>query len=72
MRRLLATALSAAAVLAVPATANATHYDRTCGGVLDIQCEGWVCPTDCWRRDCVVWIDPLHDPNTAQCVSGLR
>ncbi len=71
MRRLLAAATLAAAAVA-PASAQATHYSRECGGVLDIQCSGWVCPTDCWTRDCLVWIDPLHNSQTALCVSPVR
>jgi hypothetical protein len=70
MRRLLAVTVTAAALLA-PASANAAQYYRECGGVLDIECSGRVCPTDCWTRDCLVWIDPLHNSNTAQCVRPL-
>ena len=65
MRRLLAVAATAAALAAVP---TAAHAARTCGGAVDYQCTGTVCPTDCWQRSCLVWIDPLHNPNTAQCV----
>ena len=67
MRRLLALVASAAAIAAVPATAEASHYDRACGGVVDYECTGWVCSLDCFPRDCRVWLDPFHDPQTAQC-----
>ena len=65
MRRLFAVAAVAAA-LVVPASAHA--YSRGCGGMVDMQCSGWVCPTDCWQRDCYVWIDLQHDAQTAQCL----
>jgi hypothetical protein len=70
MRRLLA-ALATVAALASPAYAG--HYPRECGGVLDVECSGRVCPfgTDCWTRDCLVWVDPLHDDTLAQCVRPL-
>jgi hypothetical protein len=68
MRRLLATAAIAAAVF-VPATAHADS--RSCGGVVDIDCSGYVCPTDCWQRDCLVWVDVFHNANTAQCVGAV-
>lgn len=70
MRRILAAATLVAAAFA-PATAQAGHYWRDCGGVVDIECSGRVCPTDCWTRDCLVWIDPLHNSNTAQCVGPV-
>lgn len=66
MRRLLV--LSAlAAVAALPTAAHA--YTRTCGGIVDTQCHGWVCPTDCWQRDCYLWIDVQHNAMTAQCLN---
>ena len=65
MRRLLALTLTAAA-LATPAAHAA--YSRDCGGILDAQCNGRVCPTDCWTRACLLWVDPLHDDTLAQCV----
>ena len=68
MRRLLAAAAVAAA-FAAPTPALA--YDRTCGGVLDIECHGTVCPMDCFPGDCLVWVDPLHSPFTAVCVSPI-
>lgn len=69
MRRLLAATMIAAA-FAAPTAANADHYWRDCGGVVDTECSGRVCPTDCWTRDCLVWIDVFHDSNTAQCLGG--
>lgn len=71
MRRLLAAVAVAGAVL-TPTAASADHYWRTCGGVLDYECSGRVCPTDCWTRDCLIWIDPLHDDSLAQCVRAVR
>lgn len=69
MRRLLAAvALAGAALAPVPAHAA---YSRTCGGILDTECHGTVCPMDCFPRDCLVWIDLLHSPFTAQCVSPI-
>ena len=67
MRRLLLAAVAAVAVV-TPTTAHADHYWRDCGGVVDYECYGFVCSTDCWFRDCLVWVDPLHDPFTAVCV----
>ncbi|HWL38511.1 MAG TPA: hypothetical protein VNQ77_20150 [Frankiaceae bacterium] len=67
MRRLLAAAAVAAA-FAAPASAGPEPYDRTCGGVLDYECNGTVCPMDCFPRECLVWLDPFHSPFTAQCV----
>lgn len=69
MRRLLAVTLTAA-TFAAPA-ATATHHGE-CGGIVDIECTGRVCPTDCWTRDCAVWVDPLHDEVLAQCVTLPR
>ena len=69
MRRLLLVAALAAAFVA-PAAADAAEYYRDCGGILDTECHGWVCPTDCWQVDCLVWIDPLHDPFTARCIGN--
>lgn len=70
MRRLLAAAVAAAA-FAAPTPASATHYTRECGGVLDIECRGRVCPMDCFVLDCLVWVDPLHSPFTAVCVGPV-
>lgn len=70
MRRLLAVAAIAAA-FAAPTAASADHYWRECGGVLDTNCSGWTCPTDCWRNDCAVWIDPLKDPMLARCIGPV-
>ena len=69
MRRLLAVAAVAAAFVA-PSTAHA-GYPRECGGILDIECHGTVCPMDCFPRECLVWVDVLHNANTAQCVSPI-
>lgn len=69
MRRLLAAAATVA-LFAIPATAHAA-YSRECGGVVDIECRGRVCPTDCWDRDCLLWVDVQHKPNTAQCVQNI-
>jgi hypothetical protein len=70
MRRLLA-ATAIAAAFAAPATASAAQYWRECGGTVDRQCRGTVCPTDCWTRDCLVWVDVLLNSNTAQCVGPV-
>jgi hypothetical protein len=71
MRRLLVAAAVAAAVVSPVAPASASRYYRSCGGVVDYQCEGWVCPTDCWYRDCLVWVDARHDPMLAVCVQPV-
>lgn len=68
MRRLLAAA-AVAATVAMPASAFA--YDRTCGGLVDTECHGWVCPTDCWQVDCQVWVDALRNPMTALCLNPV-
>jgi hypothetical protein len=70
MYRLLATAALAAVTLAAPTSARA-EYTRECGGIVDNECHGWVCPTDCWQRDCFLWIDVQHNPMTAQCVGDV-
>jgi hypothetical protein len=70
MRRLLA-ATAIAAAFAAPATAHAAEYWRECSSTVDLECSGRVCPTDCWTRDCLVWVDPFHNSNTAQCVSPI-
>jgi hypothetical protein len=67
MRRLIALA-AVASSLALPVAANAA-YNRSCGGILDTSCSGWVCPTDCWQRDCDVWVDLQHNAMTAQCLN---
>jgi len=67
MRRLLV--LAAAVAAAVPLSTPAFAYDRQCGGIVDNECHGWVCPTDCWQRDCYLWIDVQHNAMTAQCVN---
>lgn len=66
MRRLLAVPF-AAAVLAVLPAGTSHAYTRECGGHVDTRCSGWVCPTDCWQRDCLLWIDALHNSMTALC-----
>lgn len=67
MRRLLATAVTAAAFAAPLSAAEA----YTCGGVVDVRCSGTVCPMDCFPRECLVWVDPLHSPFTAVCVQDV-
>ncbi len=67
MRRLLV--LAAAVAAAVPLATPALAYDRTCGGIADTECHGWVCPTDCWQVDCLVWVDVAHNPMTALCLN---
>jgi hypothetical protein len=69
MRRLVAVA-AAAVALTVPVTA-AHAYDRQCGGIVDTECHGVVCPMDCFGRECLLWIDVLHSPVTAVCVSPV-
>lgn len=69
MRRLLAAAAVTATALAAPAQALA--YDRTCGGVLDYECNGTVCSLDCFPRECLLWVDPLHNPHSAVCVQPI-
>lgn len=73
MRRLLAVAAVAAAFAAPAATASAdgVEYYRTCGGAVDYECNGTVCPMDCFPRQCLVWVDLFHDQFTAQCVQPL-
>ncbi|HWL38510.1 MAG TPA: hypothetical protein VNQ77_20145 [Frankiaceae bacterium] len=71
MRRLLAATMITAAFAVPTAAAHADHYWRDCGGVVDLECSGRVCPTDCWTRDCLVWVDLFHDSNTAQCVGPV-
>ncbi|HEX8004053.1 MAG TPA: hypothetical protein VF519_15295 [Mycobacteriales bacterium] len=63
MRRFLALT-AVAASLALPATAQAA----TCGGVLDVNCYGTTCWTDCFSGQCTVWIDARHSSQTALCV----
>ena len=67
MRRLLA-GVALAAVSLAPAAPYA-YASGSCGGHVDTNCTGWVCPTDCWQRSCDVWVDALKDPMTAQCVN---
>ncbi len=64
MRRLLALAAIAGS-LALPLTAaNAA----SCGGVVDVDCWGTTCPTDCFSGPCTVWVDALKNPMTALCI----
>lgn len=72
MRRLLAATAIAAAFAAPVTPAHADHYWRDCGGNVDTECRGRVCPTDCWTRDCLVWVDVFHDSQTALCVSPVN
>lgn len=71
MRRLLAATAAAAAVLTAPLAADASHFDRPCGGVLDVNCFGVTCSMDCFGYECLVWVDARHDPHSAVCVSTL-
>jgi hypothetical protein len=71
VRRLLAVAAVAAAFASPTAPASAAEYDRTCGGAVDYECNGRVCPMDCFPVECLVWLDLFHDPFSAQCVSPL-
>jgi hypothetical protein len=71
MRRLFATVAAAAALVVAPASAHAVEYSRPCGGIVDTECHGWVCPTDCWQRDCFLWIDVQHNSMTAVCVGQV-
>lgn len=66
MRRLLAIAAVASAFAVSPAQAG--HYDRQCGGIVDAECRGYWCVMDCFSGDCLVWLDPQHNPHTAQCL----
>ena len=68
MRRVLATLAIAGLATVAPTTAQAAEYTRDCGGMVDMECRGRVCPSDCWEYDCVVWLDLLHNSMTAQCV----
>ena len=68
MRLLLAGAAVVAAFAAPAALAGPTHYERTCGGILDAECRGTTCPMDCFTNDCLVWVDPLHSPFSALCL----
>jgi hypothetical protein len=70
MRRLLLAAVTAAALAPLPANA-AIRYDRPCGGIVDAQCAGWTCSLDCFPRQCLVWLDPQHNPHLAVCVSPV-
>lgn len=70
MRGLLAVAAVAAAFVAAPADAGIEYY-RTCGGVVDYECNGTVCSLDCFPRQCLLWLDPLHTPQLATCVSPV-
>lgn len=73
MRRLATLALAAAAVTAsvVPAAAD-EHYERQCGGTVDLQCWEHSCRAlDCFRYDCVVYVDVTHDGYTICVVDPL-
>lgn len=63
MRRILALAVVASA-FALPTAAQA----RTCGGVVDVNCYGTTCWTDCFSGDCTVWVDARHSSQTALCI----
>ena len=71
MRRLLAATVLAAATVA-PTTANANHYWRECGGVVDYECRGSVCRMDCFpAQDCLLWLDPTHNLQAAFCIGPV-
>lgn len=67
MRRLLAVAAVTAAAFALPTPAQAYQ----CGGAVDYKCTGYFCSMDCFGDDCLVWVDPMHDPHRALCVSDV-
>lgn len=75
MRRLLASAAVAAAFVASPVAADAgIQYSRTCGGVVDTECNGVRCPLgslDCFPAECLVWLNPFHDAQLAVCISPV-
>ena len=62
---------AAAAVALVPATAFA--YDRPCGGTIDVQCYEYSCRfVDCFRFNCLVYVDATHNGgNNTVCVPGV-
>ena len=58
MRRLAALALAGAAAFG-PAAAAGTGYPRQCGGTVDVHCWEYHCrAVDCFRYDCVLYVDP--------------
>jgi hypothetical protein len=66
--RLLGLTFAAAGTLALPASAGAIHYDRVCGGTVDLQCKEYSCrAVDCFWYDCNVYLDLTHNGLTV-CV----
>ena len=62
MRRLVLLALAGAAALVPAATAAGPGYTRECGGTVDVQCWEYSCrAVDCFRYDCVVYVDVTHN-----------
>jgi hypothetical protein len=69
--RLLALSLAALGSFALPAGATGViHYDRECGGTVDVQCKEFSCrAVDCFWYDCNVYVDALHNGHyTTVCV----
>lgn len=64
MRYLVAVTALAASFALPTAVANAAR----CGGLVDVNCYGTTCPTDCFSGDCTVWVDALKNPMTALCI----
>ena len=48
---------AAAAVAAVPGTAQAAAVRHQCSGTYDTNCYTWVCSRNCLEVNCAVWID---------------
>lgn len=55
MRKLILAAAVAGAAFALP-TAPASA--AACRGVVDVNCYGLACLTDCFYGHCLVWVDP--------------
>jgi hypothetical protein len=60
--------LALAAVTVSLALPGAAAHAATCGGVVDVNCYGTTCPTDCFSGDCTVWVNALKNPMTALCI----
>lgn len=61
MRRLAMLALAGAAAF-MPAATAGPGYTRECGGTVDIMCWEHSCRfVDCFRFDCLVYIDVTHN-----------
>ncbi len=62
MRRLATLALAGAAAFGSASAAVGPPYTRECGGTVDIQCWEHSCRAlDCFRYDCLVYIDVTHN-----------